>query len=72
MYLINYLILVIEKIQLLEEEAKFKTQSGEKDTNIQFVKTKINKVGISPDYEIDLDMENEIDTQLNKAIELLK
>ena len=34
--------------------------------------TKINKVGISPDYEIDLDMENEIDTQLNKAIELLK
>lgn len=34
---------VIEKIQLLEEEAKFKTKSEEKNTNIQFVETKINK-----------------------------
>lgn len=33
---------------------------------------KINKVGVTPDYDIDLDYENEIDTQLNKAIELLK
>ena len=34
--------------------------------------TKINKVGIEPDYVIDLDYENQVDTQLNKAIELLK
>lgn len=33
---------------------------------------KINKIGIEPDYDIELDVENEIDTQLNKAIELLK
>lgn len=33
---------------------------------------KINKVGVTPDYDIDLDYENEIDTQLNKAIEILK
>lgn len=33
---------------------------------------KINKIGIEPDYDIELDYENEIDTQLNKAIELLK
>ena len=33
----------VQKIQLLEEEAKFKTQSAEKNANIQFVKTKINK-----------------------------
>ena len=33
---------------------------------------KINKIGIDPDYEIELDVENMIDTQLNKAIELLK
>lgn len=34
---------VIEKIQLVEEQAKFKTDSGEKNTNIQYTKTKINK-----------------------------
>jgi carboxyl-terminal processing protease len=38
--------------------------------------TKINKIGITPDYEIELeDVENEedfVDTQLNKAIEILK
>ena len=33
---------------------------------------KINKIGIDPDYDIELDYENETDTQLNKAIELLK
>lgn len=33
---------------------------------------KINKIGIDPDYDIELDVENEIDTQLNKAIEILK
>ena len=33
---------------------------------------KINKIGITPDYEVELDIENKIDTQLNKAIEILK
>ena len=33
---------------------------------------KINKIGIKPDYDIELDIENQVDTQLNKAIELLK
>lgn len=32
---------------------------------------KINKIGVKPDFEIELDYENEIDTQLNKAIEIL-
>ena len=35
-------------------------------------KTKINKVGIKPDYEIDKKSETEEDEQLNKAIELLR
>ena len=33
---------------------------------------KINKIGIEPDYDVELDIENDIDTQLNKAIEILK
>lgn len=33
---------------------------------------KINKVGIAPDYEVDLPEDLSEDTQLNKAIELLK
>ena len=33
---------------------------------------KINKIGVDPDYDIELDYENQVDTQLNKAIELLK
>ena len=33
---------------------------------------KINKIGVAPDYEVELDVENMVDTQLNKAIELLK
>lgn len=33
---------------------------------------KINKVGITPDYEVDLPEDLKEDTQLNKAIELLK
>ncbi len=33
---------------------------------------KINKVGVKPDYEIDLPEDLKEDTQLNKAIELLK
>ncbi len=35
-------------------------------------KTKINKVGIKPDYEVELNTETEEDEQLNKAIELLR
>ena len=34
--------------------------------------TKINKVGIEPNHAVELDLENQIDTQLNKAKELLK
>ena len=34
--------------------------------------TKINKVGIEPDYVVELNEETEEDEQLNKAIELLK
>lgn len=34
--------------------------------------TKINKVGINPDYEVELPEDLKEDTQLNKAIELLK
>lgn len=33
---------------------------------------KINKIGVEPDYDVELDLENMVDTQLNKAIELLK
>ena len=33
--------------------------------------TKINKVGVTPDYEVKLDTKSEEDAQLNKAIELL-
>lgn len=33
---------------------------------------KINKIGITPDYEIDLSKDSENDEQLDKAIELLK
>ena len=34
--------------------------------------SKINKVGVTPDYEVELDLESEEDAQLNKAIEILK
>jgi len=34
--------------------------------------TKINKVGVTPDYEVELDLKSEDDAQLNKAIEILK
>ena len=33
---------------------------------------KINKIGVEPDHEVELDVENMVDTQLNKAIEILK
>ena len=35
--------------------------------------TCIDKVGISPDYEVDLEINGEeiVDTQLNKAVEVL-
>ena len=33
---------------------------------------KINKIGVEPDHEVELDIENMVDTQLNKAIEILK
>ena len=34
--------------------------------------TKINKVGIEPDYVVELDENSEEDAQLNKALEILK
>jgi len=34
---------IVQRIQLLEEEVKFKTENQERDANIQFIKTKINK-----------------------------
>lgn len=34
--------------------------------------TKINKIGIAPDYDVDLDYEAQEDLQLNKALDLLK
>lgn len=34
--------------------------------------SKINKVGVTPDYEVEFDLESEEDAQLNKAIEILK
>ena len=37
--------------------------------------TKIHKTGITPDYEVEIseeDAENNVDTQLNKAISILK
>ena len=60
---------VIQSVFMLDDGSALKLTVNEYFTPKE---TKINKVGISPDYEIDLDMENEIDTQLNKAIELLK
>ena len=60
---------VIQSVFMLDDGSSLKLTVNEYYTPNE---NKINKVGVTPDYEIELDYENEIDTQLNKAIELLK
>ncbi len=59
---------VIQSVYLLEDNSALKLTVNEYFTPNE---TKINKVGIEPDYEVELDEEAEEDSQLNKAIELL-
>ncbi len=60
---------VIQSVFMLEDGSALKLTVNEYFTPKE---TKINKVGISPDYEVDLNTETEEDEQLNKAIEILK
>lgn len=60
---------VIQSVYLLEDNSALKLTVNEYFTPKE---TKINKVGIEPDYLVELPEELEEDTQLNKAIELLK
>lgn len=60
---------VIQSVFLLTDGSALKLTINEYFTPNE---TKINKVGIKPDYEIDQNSETEEDEQLNKAIELLK
>ena len=60
---------VIQSVFLLTDGSALKLTINEYFTPNE---TKINKVGIKPDYEIDQNPETEEDEQLNKAIELLK
>jgi len=60
---------VIQSVFLLTDGSALKLTINEYFTPNE---TKINKVGIKPDYEIDQNSEKEEDEQLNKAIELLK
>ncbi len=59
---------VIQSVYLLEDNSALKLTVNEYFTPNE---TKINKVGIAPDYEIELEEESEEDLQLNKAIEVL-
>lgn len=59
---------VIQSVYLLEDNSALKLTVNEYFTPNE---TKINKVGISPDYEVELSEEQEEDLQLNKAIEVL-
>lgn len=60
---------VIQSVFMLTDGSALKLTVNEYFTPNE---TKINKVGIAPDYEIELDEKTEEDEQLNKAIELLK
>lgn len=60
---------VIQSVFMLKDGSALKLTVNEYFTPNE---TKINKVGIAPDYEVELDYESEVDTQLDKAIELLK
>lgn len=59
---------VIQSVYLLEDNSALKLTVNEYFTPKE---TKINKVGIEPDYLVELSEESKEDTQLNKAIELL-
>lgn len=60
---------VIQSVFMLEDGSALKLTIEEYYTPS---KTKIHKVGIKPDYEVELDLESKEDAQLNKAKELLK
>ena len=60
---------VIQSVFMLNDGSALKLTIQEYYTPNE---TKINKVGIKPDYEIEQDHETEEDEQLEKAIELLK
>lgn len=60
---------VIQSVFMLNDGSALKLTVNEYFTPKE---TKINKVGIAPDYEVEYDKETESDEQLDKAIELLK
>lgn len=59
---------VIQSVFMLNDGSALKLTVNEYFTPNE---TKINKVGIKPDYEVDLGEDPNVDTQLNKAIEVL-
>lgn len=59
---------VIQSVFMLNDGSALKLTVNEYFTPNE---TKINKVGIKPDYEVDLEEDPNVDTQLNKAIEVL-
>lgn len=59
---------VIQSVYLLDDNSALKLTVNEYFTPNE---TKINKVGISPDYEVELNEDQKEDLQLNKAIEVL-
>lgn len=60
---------VIQNVYTFKDGSALKITAAEYYTPGE---TKINKIGIEPDYNVELDLEKEEDTQLNKAIEILK
>ena len=60
---------VIQNVFFLNDGSALKLTVNEYFTQNE---TKINKVGIAPDYEVELPEDSQEDVQLNKAIELLK
>lgn len=60
---------VIQNVFFLNDGSALKLTVNEYFTPNE---TKINKVGIAPDYEVELLEDSQEDVQLNKAIELLK
>lgn len=60
---------VIQNVYMLSDGSVLKLTTNEYFTPNE---SKIHKVGIEPDEEVELDEESEEDTQLKKAIEILK
>lgn len=60
---------VIQNVFMLSDGSALKLTVNEYFTPNE---TKINKQGITPDYEVEIPEDSEVDLQLNKAIELLK